>query len=90
MWQDKVIALVSIMFTYSLIPQLIDNFKTKTVQINWQTIGITVLGLYIMSICFMTIDSMVLARWTNFITATCWLTAGIQKFVYETGSVRKI
>ena len=70
-WQDVVIAVVSIMFGFILIPQFRDLLKGK-VYINLYTAGLTTIGLYILAATFLTLEF-----WISFIadifSGTIWL-----------------
>ena len=61
MWQDYVIATVSLLFGVILIPQLIDTWRGKAV-LNLYTAGLTTIGLFILAATFYT-----LSFWTSFI-----------------------
>ena len=52
-WQDVVIAFVSILFGFILIPQLRDVWQRKT-TLNVYTAGLTTIGLYILAATFYT------------------------------------
>jgi len=70
-WQDLVIAIVSILFGFILIPQFRDILKGK-VYINLYTAGLTTIGLYILAATFLTLEF-----WISFIadifSGTIWL-----------------
>jgi hypothetical protein len=70
-WQDVVIAIVSIMFGFILIPQFRDLLKGK-VYINLFTAGLTTIGLFILAATFLTLEF-----WISFIadvfSGTIWL-----------------
>jgi len=70
-WQDIVIATVSILFGFILIPQFKDLLKGK-VYINLYTASLTTIGLYILAVTFLTLDF-----WISFIadifSGTIWL-----------------
>ena len=77
MWQDIVIAISVIAFSYALIPQVISGFKKESF-VNLQTSGITMIGMYVLSVVFYTLNlyfSMVM----DFIVASLWLILFIQK-----------
>jgi len=61
MWQDYVIATVSLLFGVILLPQLIDTFHGKTI-LNIYTASLTTIGLFILAATFFT-----LSFWTSFI-----------------------
>ena len=61
MWQDYVIATVSLLFGVILLPQLIDTWRGKTI-LNLYTASFTTIGLFILAGTFFTIQF-----WTSFI-----------------------
>jgi len=54
-WQDIVIAVVSLMFGFILLPQLRDVWRGKT-SLNLFTAGLTTIGLIILTITFFTMS----------------------------------
>ena len=60
MWQDIVIAIVSVLFGFILIPQLKDVWHGKTI-LNIYTAGLTTIGLYVLGITFFT-----MRMWVSF------------------------
>ena len=70
-WQDIVIAVVSILFGFILIPQFKDLLSGK-IYINLYTAGLTTIGLYILAVTFLTMQF-----WISFISdifsGTMWL-----------------
>lgn len=56
MWQDIVISISIILLSYALIPQVIQGFKKRKCDINIQTSAITAAGLYILAVCFWTLN----------------------------------
>jgi len=70
-WQDIVLSVVSISFTYSLIPQIIYSVKKQSVDISWQTLIITSIGLLVMAVTLGTIN-LNLTAITTWITSFCW------------------
>jgi hypothetical protein len=61
MWQDYVIATVSLLFGVILMPLLIDTWRGKTI-LNLYTAGLTTVGLFILAATFFT-----MRYWTSFI-----------------------
>jgi len=55
LWQDIVIAVVSILFGFILIPQLKDVWSGKTV-LNGFTAALTTVGLFILVVTFFTLN----------------------------------
>ena len=70
-WQDIVIAVVSILFGFILIPQLKDVWKGKT-NLNLFTASLTTIGLYVLAVTFFTMQF-----WISFtaeiFSGTIWL-----------------
>jgi hypothetical protein len=70
-WQDIVIAVVSILFGFILIPQLRDVWNGKT-NLNLFTASLTTIGLYILAVTFYTMQF-----WISFtaeiFSGTIWL-----------------
>ena len=60
MWQDYVIATVSLLFGVILLPQLRDCWRGKTI-LNLYTAGVTTIGLFILAGTFFT-----MSYWTSF------------------------
>ncbi|MFH1802206.1 MAG: hypothetical protein ABH864_02015 [archaeon] len=85
-WQDVVIAIVNILFSYALLPQVYEGFKKKKGVVVFQTGLITTAGLYVMAVMFFTLGlyfSSILAV----VTGTFWLMLLMQTIVY--GKARK-
>ena len=61
MWQDHVIAIVSLLFGIILLPQLVDTWRGKTI-LNLYTASLTTVGLFILAGTFYT-----LRFWESFI-----------------------
>ncbi|RLF53007.1 MAG: hypothetical protein DRN24_02295 [Thermoplasmata archaeon] len=70
-WQDIVIAIISILFGFILLPQLKDVWHGKT-TLNIYTASLTTIGLYILAITFFTME-----YWVSFtaeiFSGTVWL-----------------
>lgn len=83
MWQDYVMALTSIAFGYSLIPQIYRIWKLKSAsQFSWQTAVITAIGLWVFGFTLLTLKMYVTAA-TNVVTATCWTLIVLAKIRYK-------
>jgi len=81
-WQDLVIAVVNILFSYALIPQVYHGFKKRKSTVVLQTSIIMTIGLYVMAFAFFTLKlyfSTVLA----IITGTMWFLLLIQNLIYR-------
>ena len=70
-WQDIVIAVVSILFGFILIPQLRDVWNGRSI-LNLYTASLTTIGLYILAVTFFTMQF-----WISFtaelFSGTIWL-----------------
>jgi hypothetical protein len=55
LWQDIIIAVISIMFGFILLPQLKDVWNKKTI-LNEFTAALTTIGLFILAITFFTLN----------------------------------
>ncbi len=83
MWQDVVIAVVSICFGFMLIPQLRDVWM-KGSTLNLSTAALTTGGLYILGITFFTLDMWITVI-AEFFSGTIWLLL----FVFSLRNMRK-
>ncbi|UCF49468.1 MAG: hypothetical protein JSU91_06900, partial [Thermoplasmatales archaeon] len=70
-WQDIVIAVISILFGFILLPQLKDVWHGKSI-LNLYTASLTTIGLYVLAITFYTMQF-----WISFsaeiFSGTIWL-----------------
>jgi len=71
MWQDYVIAIVSVLFGFILLPQLKDTWKGKTI-LNVYTAGFTTIGLYVLGVTFFTLNLWI-SMAAEFFSGTVWL-----------------
>ena len=82
-WQDIVIAIVSVLFGFILLPQFKDILRGK-IYINLYTAGLTTIGLYILAATFLTMHF-----WISFtadiFSGTIWLLL----FVFSVRNYRK-
>lgn len=81
-WQDIVITIANIIFSASLLPQVIYGFKKRKGFVTATTSGPTFIGLYAISIAFYSLN-LTLSAIVSFITGTLWLTLFVQRIVYE-------
>jgi|TARA_Y100000310_G_scaffold343968_1_gene454257 hypothetical protein len=81
-WQDIVITIVIISFSYALLPQIYQGFKQKKGFINLQTSGITGSGMYILSVMYFTLE-LYFSSLMVFIGAILWTILFIQKIIYK-------
>lgn len=84
MWQDYVIAIVSLLFGFILLPQLRDVWRGKT-ALNLFTAGLTTIGLYILAITFFTLNLWVSVA-AEIFSGTIWLLL----FLFSVINKRKI
>lgn len=80
-WQDLVISLANLLFAHSLVHQVYYGFKKKKGLLTLTASGLTVLGLYSISIAFFTL-SLYFSATISLINATLWLTLFIQRIIY--------
>ena len=80
-WQDIVIAVVSLVFSISLLPQIYHGFKTKTGPINYLTSVPTVVSLYVLVFVYLTL-ALYYAAATTFLTGSSWLLLFLQRWLY--------
>lgn len=85
-WQDIVVAVVSLMFGLILIPQLVEVYRGKT-TLNLFSASITTIGLYILAATFLTLD-LWLSFLSDIIAGTVWLLLFI--FSYRNLKKKKI
>ena len=69
-WQDVVIAVISILFGFILIPQLKDVWKGGS--LNVYTAGLTTIGLYILAATFVTMGFWISVI-ADIFSGTIWL-----------------
>ena len=82
MWQDIIIAIISISFAFALLPQVIHGFKTKRKTITVSTALITVVGVYIMVFIYLTLK-LYFSAIIQVINGTLWLILFIQSIAYK-------
>ena len=81
-WQDIVITLCLIAFSYALLPQVYQGFKQKRGFINLQTSGITFAGMYTIAIVYFTLG-LTFSTVIALITGTIWLILFVQRIIYK-------
>lgn len=81
-WQDIVITFCTILFGYSLIPQIYYGFKNKIGTITIQTSLLTALGLLVVAFTFFTLG-MWFSSAVNVIMAGLWATLLYQRIKYK-------
>lgn len=82
LWQDYVIAICSVMFSYALVPQVVRGFRERRGTIVMQTALITTIGMYIMTVMFFTLG-LYFSMVVSCITGTLWLLLFLQKAIYH-------
>lgn len=81
-WQDIVIAIANLLFTYSLAFQIYRGFKDKKGYLALQTSFLTTIGLFTVAFAFFTLDlsaSAIVAISNGFM----WLILFIQGLIYN-------
>lgn len=81
-WQDIVLTMLSIVFAYSLIPQVYRGFKDKKKYIVLQTAVITTTALYVQTVVFFTLQ-LVFTSIASLTIAILWTMLLVQSVVYE-------
>ncbi len=81
-WQDMIITIASLLFTFSLFGQAYHGFKRKRGFIILRTSGLTALGLYAIGISVFTL-SLYYSAIITIINATLWLTLFVQGIIYQ-------
>jgi len=82
MWQDIIIAIANILFTYSLIHQVYHGFKNKKGFLTLTASGLTTIGLYAISVAYFTL-SLYFSVVISFINGTLWLILFMQGWIYK-------
>jgi len=81
-WQDIVITIAIIAFSYALIPQIYQGFKQKKGFINIQTSLITSIGMFVVAFCYLSLN-LIFSAIMGFITGTLWAILFAQKIIYK-------
>ena len=82
-WHDIVIAVVSILFGFILLPQLRDVWNGKSI-LNLYTASLTTIGLYTLAVTFFTMQF-----WISFIAELFSGTVWLLLFVFSFNNHRK-
>ena len=82
LWQDIVIALANVLFTYSLFNQVVHGYLKKRGFITKTTSGLTAFGLYAVTIAFLTLH-LYISSCIAAVSATLWLILFVQGIVYK-------
>jgi len=81
-WQDIVITIVIIFFSYALVPQIIRGFREKRGLMAFQTTLITSVGMFAIAITYLTMN-LFFSTIMAFITGTLWTILFIQGIIYK-------
>lgn len=81
-WQDIIISLANLLFTYSLLYQVVHGFRKRKGFLTLTMSGLTAFGLYAVGVSFFTLRLYFSATVAT-INATLWLTLFIQGLIYE-------
>lgn len=81
-WQDLLIALANILFSYSLINQVHHGYKYKRGFIHFRTAILTTIGLMLSSIAFFSLRLYTSAG-IIFFNGLMWTILSIQRVIYK-------
>lgn len=81
-WQDIIIASANVLFGYSLLYQVFHGFKVKKKLLTLQTSLLSTIGLYALSIAYLTLGLYVSTA-VGAINGTLWLLLFIQGITYR-------
>jgi hypothetical protein len=81
-WQDLIITIANLLFTFSLFGQVSHGFKKKKGFIMLKTAGLTSLGLYLVAMSFLTLN-LHYSGAVSFINATLWAIIFFQRLIYK-------
>lgn len=81
-WQDIVIAVANVLFSYSLINQVWYGYKKKKGLITLVTSGLTSIGLYAVAIALITLE-LYISGAVSALSATLWLVLFVQRIIYK-------
>ena len=81
-WQDIVIAICAIAFSYALIPQILKGFRSKKSLISTQTTIITTIGMFMLALTYLT-PNLIFSAIITFIATALWTILLIQNKIYK-------
>jgi hypothetical protein len=81
-WQDILITLCSLLFGYSLIPQIYYGFKHKKGNLTLQTSLLTTLGMLVLAFVYFTLNLMI-SSLISIVMAGLWGMLLFQKLKYK-------
>ena len=80
--QDLILSICAIAFSYALIPQVILVYKLRAAdQLSWQTVIVTSVGIWIMTITFFSMKLYFTAI-ADMFAAICWTLLLVAKILY--------
>ncbi len=79
-WQDIVVTIASLVFTYALIIQVYTGFKAKKGLINFWTALLTTTALYAIALIYFTLN-LLFSSIIGAVNGTLWLILFIQKII---------
>ena len=82
MWQDILITISNILFSYALIPQVYHGFKNKKTAMILQTALLTTIGLYASCIAFFSLG-LLFSGIITVINGTLWGLLLLQTLIYK-------
>jgi len=81
-WQDILLSLSNILFTYSLTWQVYYGFKNKKGYLTLQSSFITTVGLFVISFTFLSLG-LYFAAIVSLINGTLWYILLLQRMIYH-------
>ncbi len=81
-WQDIIVAIANILFGYSLVYQVYVGFKKKKGFLSLQTSLLTTIGLYTISIGYLSLN-LIISTIISLFNGTLWLILLLQAILYE-------
>jgi len=81
-WQDIVIAIASIVFSFALVLQVYHGFKYKSGPIKLETSIPTFLGLYVICFVYITL-TLYFSASISFLVGTIWFILFVQRLLYN-------
>ncbi|MBU3906733.1 MAG: hypothetical protein KKA64_00610 [Nanoarchaeota archaeon] len=82
MWQDVVIAIVNVLFAYSLVYQVYVGFRDKKGFLSLQTSILTTIGLYAVAFVYFSLN-LYLSTIISFFNGGMWFLLLFQRLVYK-------
>ena len=81
-WQDIIVTIANILFSYSLIWQVYYGYKKKKALISLQSSFLTMIGLYALAVVYFSLN-LIFSTITGLISGTLWLFLFIEGLIYE-------